>query len=302
LSPAQIAFSTSYRTLPYITSAEYRAAPTGVDTSDLVPGGQAVTEDQVLADVISGASGWVDVICDQVLAATVDLEARRLRTRQDGTLVVHPDNWPVLEVRDLQYGPSPTGLTQLTDLSGIWVEERQFVLVTPGVQTSQGPLQLGGLLPGQRLLVRYTYVNGWPNTLLAAPAAAGATSVTVGDTTGTYPADPASGRQATRLVLDTGSLEETVTVTGTPTGGNVPVSALGSAHQAGVRCSALPPVVKQAAILLTSALIKTRGSEALVMDALGGLPTVRLAAAEAGPGGRDVADAKELLRSFARDR
>ncbi len=293
---AQVAFTTPYRTAPYLDVATYKAAPTGVDTSNLVAGGQPGTEDAVLADVIADASGWVDTIANQILAAAVNTEAKRLRTRRDGSLIVHPDSWPILEVRDLQYGPSPAGLTQLSDLSGLWIEEQQFVVTFPGVTTttSVGPLQLGGLTPGQRLLVRYTYVNGWPNTLLSSAAAAAATSIVVDDPTGIY--------TGTKLTLDSGSIEEQITATATPAGNTVPVSALKYAHTAGVRASALPPAVRRACILLTSALIKTRGEESLSMPLLmeGPLEVSRPGQAPGATG--DVAIATDLIRNLMRVR
>lgn len=291
----QVAFTTPYRTAPYLTVAEYKTAPTGVDVGSLVPGGQPGTEDAVLADVISRASGWVDEIANQILAATVNTEAKRLRTRADGSLVVHPDSWPILEVRDLQYGPTPASLIQLSDLSGLWVEEQQFVVTFPGaaMSTSVGPLQLGGLTPGQRLLVRYTYVNGWPNTLLTTAAAAGATSLTVDDTTGIY--------AGTRLTVDSGSIEEQVTVAAVA-GQVLTVPATTFAHNAKVSVHALAPQVKQACVLLTSALIKTRGTEALMMPMLPGeAVTVERVGTVPGAAG-DVAIAKELLHDLSRIR
>jgi len=293
---AQVAFTTPYRTAPYLDVATYKAAPTGVDTSNLVAGGQPGTEDAVLADVIADASGWVDTIANQILAATVNTEAKRLRTRRDGSLIVHPDSWPVLEVRDLQYGATPASLTQLTDLSGLWIEEQQFIVTFPGVTTTTnvGPLQLGGLTPGQRLLVRYTYVNGWPNTLLTAAAAAGTTSIVVDDPTGIY--------AGTRLRVDSGSIEEQVTVTATPTSSTVAISALAYAHAAKVLASALPPAGRRAAILLTSALIKTRGEESLSMPLLieGALEVSRPGQVPGAAG--DVAIAKELISNLVRVR
>ncbi len=292
---AQVAFTTPYRTAPYLTVQEYRTAPTGVNTSDLAPGGQPNTEDAILADVIGYASGWIDDICNQILAATVDTEAKRLRPSRDGSLIVPTDNWPILEVRDVQYGTTPAALQQLGDLTGLWIEERQFIVTASGLAftTSAGPLQLGGFLPGRRLLVRYTYVNGWPNALLAADVATAAVSITVTDPTGIY--------AGTRLRVDTGALEELVTVSATPTTSAVAISALTHDHKAGVSVTALPPVVKQAAILLTSALIKTRSQEALVMPALAGIPELGQVA-QTGGGSRDVADAKEMLLNLQRTR
>lgn len=301
---ALVAFSTPYRTAPYLSSAEYKAAPTGVDVSNLAPGGQAGTEDAVLAEVINDASGWVDDICDQILAATVDIEGRRLRVDRAGRLKIHPKNWPVLEVRDLQFGTSPSSMQPLADLSSVWIEEQAIIveMASLGLTSSAGPLQFGTVPPGREVYVRWTYVNGWPNTLLGADAAAAATSITVADTTGIYPADATSGRLATRLTVDTGSIMEQVTVTGTPTGGVVPVTALTYAHSKGVRVHTLPSPVKRATVLLTSALIKTRGEEALIMPQLGGgLPSLEQINAVPGAG-KDVQDAKELLLRWRRVR
>ena len=293
---AQVAFTTPYRTAPYLTTAEYKTAPTAVDVSNLVPGAPPATQDAELANVINRASGWIDNFASQILAATVNTEAKRLRTRRDGSLIVHPDSWPILEVRDLQYGPSPGSLTQLSDLSGLWIEEQQFVVTFPGVAnvTSVGPLQLGGLGPSQPLLCRYTYVNGWPNTILASAAAAAANAIVVADITGIY--------AGTRLTVDSGSVEEQVTVATTPTTTTVALTSnLASGHQAGVSVTALPPQVKQACILLTSALIKTRGAEALVMPSIGGMGELRMETAAAGSS-QDVADAAALVRNFSRVR
>ena len=43
-------------------------------------------------------------------------------------------------------------------------------------------------------------------------------------------------------------------------------------HAAGLPITSLPPAIKQAAILLTSALIRSRGNEALVMNTVEGGP------------------------------
>jgi hypothetical protein len=75
------------------------------------------------------------------------------------------------------------------------------------------------------------------------------------------------------------------------------VTAFG--HAAGVSISALPPDVKQAVISITSALIKSRGSDAVVMQSLRGGGGQTATAAESG-GLEDMDIAIDLLKPYAR--
>lgn len=245
---------------PYLTVAEYTQAPTGIDTSNLSPGNPAASPAE-LANMIARASSWVDNYCGQVLAATVDTENVRTRPSRDGTLHIHPRYTPILEVLSVAYGGSPDRQISLSDLSGLWVETSEFHVPLQEGWTTRGPLQFGGPVPGRDLYVSYSYVNGYPNTTLAATALAGATSITVADGTGMLAG-------LTRLGVYDGPNSETVQVAATYTGGTVLplVSPLTFAHATvGVSVSALPPAVKQATILITTALVKTRGAAAVVM-------------------------------------
>lgn len=304
----QAAFTSPYTPSSYLTTQEYRDAPTAVDVTSLKVSGGATDQDAVLATLISRASSWADEICNQILAATVDIEEQdSVRFKRNGTLYIHTDNWPVLEVRDFQYATLPSQFVEQTDLSNVAVLRHGFrVLSFGGMTSSLGPLQLGmSASPNAPLLVRYTYVNGYPNTTLVGAANAGDTTVTVADSTGIY------GGPAARSATSTTPPATVLTIFDSPNTERVSVASvsgntltlnagLAHAHTAGVSVSALPPTVKQAVVLLTTALIKERGTEALVMDEIHGAPhsvtTGEVVAAS------DIATAKEMLSPFARVR
>lgn len=265
--PAQTTVTTPYATAPYITTAEYRNAPTGVDTDDLVDGAEPGSQSAELVNTIARASSWVDTICNQTLAATVDTENAVVRPNRWGEIICKTSFWPILEVRSLQYGTTVTNPTVLTDLSSVFIERAFFrAALNSVISSSVGPLQFGSPMAGAPLYCRWTYVNGYPNTLLAASTVAGALTFTVTDATGIY-------ANLTRLTIYDGANTENVVVAGVV--GNVitPATPLAYAHTVNstnpVSVSALPPAVKQATILLTSALIQTRGDLAVVMDEMG---------------------------------
>lgn len=254
---------------PYLTAEEYRRAPTGVDASALVPGDAAASYAE-LGNVIARASSWADEMCNQVLSATTDTEAGRFRVGRDGLIRIHPRYTPVVAVTAFAYGAAGSTLTDLTDLSRVWVEDDVIVVPLIGSRTWQGALELGGLVrPGGEAYCQWEYVNGWPNTTLAAATLAGGTSLTVADGTGLVPG------QSRVTIYDTASTE-TVTVADTYVFGSttVPLAApLTFDHAAvGVSVSALPPVVKQAVVLLTSALIKTRSASSITMASVKDTP------------------------------
>lgn len=292
-----IAYTTDpYPPSSYITPDEYKQAPTGVDVATLVPGGTQAAEDAALAAVIARASSWADSICDQILAATVDTENGRVRANRDGDIVVHPANWPVLEVRDFQYGPTPLSMAALADFSNVFVERQLFTVSLPllgSLVSSAGPLQLGAILPERELFARWTYVNGWPNTVLAAPTTPNANQIVVGDATGVHV------NQTRLTIYDPAGYERGLLVTDVAGTVLTVDRGLSVAHSAGASVSALPPAVKEAVILLTSALIKTRGAGAITLSDLthpGHVQAVEGIAEE------DVADAVVLLDRFRRIR
>ena len=75
------AYTSTYTTrVPYLTVDEYKAAPTGVDVDQLIPGGTTAQNTAALADAIARGSSWADQICHQVLACTAQTEIKKMST------------------------------------------------------------------------------------------------------------------------------------------------------------------------------------------------------------------------------
>lgn len=281
---------------PYLTVAEFKQAPTAVDVDDLVGGGSAAVNDQELANVIARASSWIDSECNQVLGATVDTETFRGRVSRDGMLKVHPRYNPILEVVSASFGSNPQMLSSL-DPTTAWIEEESVVFPLTGLASSWlGQIQFSRVYaPTAQQYVSMTYVNGYANALLTASADTGDTSITVNDATGFIPNQKFMIYDAefTELCVVAPSF---VPVQGAAT---VPlVSGLQHDHTADVNASALPPAVKQAAIYMTSVILKARGNGTLVMGTL--TPSQFM---EANPSAmNDYQSALKLLRPYRRVR
>jgi hypothetical protein len=73
--------TTQQFSIPYLTTQEYRNAPTAIDIDNLVFNSQdPEAQDNELANVIARASSWVDTYCNQILGATYETETQRSRT------------------------------------------------------------------------------------------------------------------------------------------------------------------------------------------------------------------------------
>lgn len=247
----------------YITTAEYKAAPTAQQTSNLVVGGNEAAQDAELAAVILRASSFMDEYLNQNLVATQTVETQRIRMTPQGYISLHPNNNPILALVSFQYGSDPNNLQTLTDPSTAWFENSQVIIPLSQLATtytSQGPLAFGGTSPYTQIFTKYTYIAGYVNTIAGA-ASAGATSITVEDGTGII-----AGQQY--LITD-GSKTERVTVASNYTFGSTTVplaSALAYTHLAGASFSNMPAAIKQACILLTTAFLKVRGDSAMMMS------------------------------------
>lgn len=255
--PVVAPYVTTYTShVPYITLAEWLAAPTSLDIFNLVPGGTQEQQNAAIRSQIERASSWIDRICHQVLAATKDTSIRRCRVDVRGYVKMPLPRKPVLEVVAVSVGSSPSNMSALSTLVDVEIGEHGVVSI-PVYNASLGR----GSLP--QPLVQVTYINGWPNTLLAANVPASASSLTVASSLGIYPGSVLS-------IYDTdltgGTEQVTVASTFVPGGTTVPLTAPTQyAHVSGTSFSSLPPVVKEAAVLLTSALLQTRGADALVI-------------------------------------
>lgn len=275
---------------PYLTFAEWAAAPTAIDTSSLLPGGTPAQQQQIVVDAIERASSMIDGYCYQVLAATRDVDPpARYRVGRDGCLRIPLKFKPILEVSDVQVGATPSLLASLTSLADVVIGEG--VIEVPLWQWAPSTLTPAGV--GGRPLVKVTYVNGWPNTTLATSAAAGTSSLTVTSGLGIYP-----GSMLTIYDVAAGTEPVTVAASYTPGSTTVPLAAaLSFTHGAGVSVSNLPPRIKEAAVLLTSVLIQTRGDDAIVLDSIDS-PTQVQAVPKASARNLDLA--RDMLQPFRR--
>lgn len=272
----------------YITPAQFLQAGTGVDVSQLVARGSAAANTAALARVIRQASSWADSLTnragDATLAATVDIQTGYYRPR-GGMLTVPVKYKPVIEVVGISTGPYPWQLTAMSPLDRVGIVSPKLVQFAVGGYTCD---QHG------RVYVALSYVNGWPCTTLASPAAVGDTAIGLTSPVGVYP--------GMVLTLDDSGNTEQVTVAAsyTPgTTGPVPLTAaISETHTAGVAASAMPEDIQRAVIALTACLIKTRGSQALVMQSMGSEPT-NTEISQAG-GVEDFELASDLLEPYRR--
>ena len=262
--------TTQQFSIPYLTTTEYRNAPTAIDIDNLVfNSSDPDVQDSELANVIARASSWIDTFCNQILGATQETETQRTRVSPDGYIKWHPRYNPVIALTDLWYGYPSTNLYHVTDVSSAWIENQEILFpyaMLGSYFTSQGPLQFGfPSTSGSPVFIKYTYVNGYANELIAV-AVQGASSLTVTKGTGITTGDT--------LKIYDGMYSENVTVAESYVFGSstVPLtSPLLYSHNAGVSISALPPAIKEAAILVTTAMLKVRGDNSLTM-AIGTLP------------------------------
>jgi hypothetical protein len=291
-------YSTQLMTIPYLTLAEYKNAPTAIDLDNLVFDSQDPdVQDAELRNVIARASSWADTYCNQVLGATTETEQQRSRVSTDGSIRFHPRFSPIVALTNFNYG-YPTNMATLGDCSVAWIEDEEIIIpnLTLGNWTSQGPLSFGAYNggPSNQMFLKYTYVAGYTNTITETASTAGATSFTVHDGTGIT-----AGQI---LTIYDGMNTENVTVATTYTFGSttVPVNRpMAFAHGVGISVSALPPAVKEAVILITTAFLKVRGDSSMTMQVTT-LPSSSVP--EADKYGDELALAARLLTSYSRIR
>jgi len=283
---------------PYLTLDEFKNAPTAIDIDNLVFNSQDPdVQDAELNNVIARASSWIDTYCNQVLAATTEQEQQRTRISADGTIRLHPRYNPVIALTSFQYGNPSTDLQTIPDCSQAWIEDQVIIVPYANLSltySSQGALQFGfPTSPRVETYIRYTYIAGYANTTIAS-ATATQSSLTVAAGTGIV-----AGQM---MKIYDGMSSENVIVASTYTFGSttVPlVSPLSYSHAAGISISALPPAIKEAAILVTTAFLKVRGDSSMTM-------AISSRAGSSLPGadklGEEIALAKELLMPYRRVR
>lgn len=263
-------------TEPYISGAEFKASPTGLNVSQLAPGRDAAVNTDTLATMILNASSWADGLCNQVLACTTEILYGNYRVQPEGVLLIPATQIPVVQVNAVSLAEGGT-LTPRDSLDGTTFPAPNIISIPyrAGVGTVNAQIE---------------YIAGYPNTFLTADAALGATVLTVTDTLGLVP--------GSRITIYDPGKTEIVTVLSTTATTITLAAATTAEHSNGTNVSALPPAVKQAVILLTAILIKTRGAQAIVLQGTPGSPSTTQ---EMDPSSRSMlAQATNLLVPFKR--
>lgn len=240
-------------TLPYLTVAEYKNAPTAISTSNLINKGTQEQQDAELTNVIFRASAWIDSECHQSLVAQTRTEQKTVLSMRGNEFSFSPDRFPIVSLNSLSYGNYPSSLVALSDVSNAWINGRLITLPTNNFPTLSNNFSFGSL-------IRYTYVHGFVNTVLPA--------VTATDTSFTL-TNPDGITASQILHIADGAKSESVQVAANYVYGSsliTLVAPLVNAHDAGTAIHSMPSSLKQAAILLTSAFIKVRGTQAAVLS------------------------------------
>lgn len=249
-------------TLPYVTTASFKAHPTFLDLLNLRSGDPSLSNQTAeLNNILLMASSMADNYCELgaegSLSAHTRVENKRMRPDRFGRLLWHPDHTPFVSLLSVAYGVTMSGMTTVTNPATFAEDNRQIVVdIQSGNAQWSGRLQFG--LPTGELYTTWTYLCGWANTVLAAPAITGAISVVVSDATGITAG-------STLRIWDPGK-EEPVTVASSYTSGTtIPlVSPLRTWHDptpSDVGISGLPPSAHLAVINFACFLLQRPDSE-----------------------------------------
>lgn len=258
---------------PYVTLDEVKFSPTAaaLDFSNLVENASQAVQDRALHDLIVRASDMADrhvYGALGTLTATVNTGNGRYRQNRYGQFIIHPDYWPILEVRSFSAGidPGTQNAYSLTS-SNVSIEREQFIITAQAglsnITTTYGSLGIVGYNQGVDIqqFCQWTYVNGFGNTFLSAAVSAGTTAIPVQSVIGFYPGQT--------VTLWDGMNNENVTIASVGSTTITVSTGLTYAHGTGCNLSALPATVKQAVIHLVVGLVKQRGQGGLVLNELG---------------------------------
>lgn len=298
---------------PYVSVAEFRAAPTWLDSDDLIPGGASSQQDDELKNVLLRASAWADNHCNLRLGAHVVTEQMRGRVNRFGQLMLHPSNFPVRSVTNLAYGADFQRLTTISNTAQYWVENEQGIVIAlfPNSGQFMGSLQFGSVAPdGGEVFVQIQYIAGYASTTLTANVTPSSSTMPVADATGFLaPSTALVGtlRGSVARVWDPGQ-EEAVSVntgyTAVTGPATVPLAAsFQNSHAQGVLVSEMPAEIHQAVICYAVGLLMREdvtAEEPFAHTPYG--PTARKAGRNSSKAGGLVNEAECLLNPYRRRR
>lgn len=254
-------------TVPYATWQEILEFPTFLDLLDL-RSNDALEADQraILTKVLLAAStfcdNYVEMGAGGTLSAHSKTESLRIRPDRYGRFYFHPSHTPFISLQSLSYGRTIGSMTTYTNLASFVEDDRTVVIdLQAGTSSWTGSLQFGTPAPGAQMFSTWTYLAGYPNTLLTGAVTAGATSIPIADAIGIVPGQ-------SMKVFDPGS-DEPVTVSSTwvPTTGPATLqlaSPLLYAHPNyyPVRVSAMGHDIFQATVYYAIAMLMRPDSQA----------------------------------------
>lgn len=283
--------STPFYLGSYITCEEYRAAPTALQTNNLIPGGLQAQQDAELASLISKASRKLDEWAWQPLYATAGSqndEQVRVKGR-DLILRAHQDR--VKTLTSLSWGVQWTTMTTLSNPACLIEENHIRVQLNTGGTVWSGALNINTPTYGS-VFATWSYVAGWATTRLTNPCLSTDAAITVDNPAGIVGVD--SGVAPTILTLtDTDGATKTQITVASVAGSVVTLTGpIGLPFNTGAGV-AESEEIKQAAIIVVSHYIKARKGSGVVMSKT---PTN----AAKGDTGSEMDDAQKIAERFQR--
>jgi hypothetical protein len=244
-------------TRAYLTTAMFKAYPHWLDLDNLVPGGIASVEDDVLADVLLAASDWaVGVVDDMPLHGHfVNGENVMGYVKTGGRAYVRPRHVPLRAITSMSWGADPSSMMAVSLPDGsMRVDDNKRVSWIPGggAAAFNGPaLQFGPrAIAPQKIWVTWSYLGGFPFALLSSPVISGATSITVDDPSSILPGDVLrcyDPGQSEAFTVAASYVPQVPTVP--PTATSIPLAAAAaSGHAAGTGVTGFPRKALQAVI------------------------------------------------------
>jgi hypothetical protein len=276
----------------YITCEEYRAAPTALQTNNLVPGGLQAVQDAELASLILKASRQVDIWALQPLyATTVTQNGEQVRIR-DGDLVLRSKQDRVKSLLSVSWGVQWTSMTALSNPACFIEENHVRVQLSAGGTAWSGALNLNYPTSGY-VFAAWSAIAGWVTTRLTTACLSGDTTITVDNPTGVVGANTVGSPPTVLTLTDTDGATKAEVTAASVTGNTVTLTApVGAAFNAGAGVAENEDI-KQAAILAVSHYIKARKGSGVVMSKT---PTNAARADE----GDEMAEAQAIAERFQR--
>lgn len=249
--------ATPFLTGSYITVEEFRAAPTALQTNNLVPGGNQATQDAELAGLIARASRWIDSVARQPLYATQGSQNEAARVTGPDVLL-HAKQDRVKSLDAFSWGHTWTSMNAMSAPFLTFLEENRIRVAL----SNNGVAWRGGLSAmfqptAGAVFVQWTFTAGWATTRLTNVQNIGDSVVVVDNPTGIVP--------GTQLRFSAGAVQNTY-IALSVSGHSVTLTSTlieGWPAQAGV--SEVPDDIREACILATCHYIKERKGSGLVM-------------------------------------